>query len=318
MLSPPASRPPTAFVGITDRDWFEKLRSLPDLDEVNFWQPSPGGRFAALQLGEPFLFKLHRPIHRIVGGGFFGHYAKLPLSLAWEAFGAKNGAASLPEMRSRVERYRRLGHMPHEDYEIGCIVLEQPFFLEPDDWLRVPDWHMSIQRGRRYRLDEEPGLTLWTEVERRLDAGRWAGAGILLREPGAPRYGAPVSTRPRLGQGSFQVAVVEAYQRRCAFTGEKVLPVLEAAHIRPYAEGGEHRVDNGLLLRRDFHVLFERGYVTVTPDLEIVVSKRLRQDFDNGGQYAALSGERLRLPTRREDRPNPDFLDWHNLNRFVA
>src|SRR5258708_30539604 len=88
-------------------------------------------------------------------------------------------------------------------------------------------------------------------------------ASPMLRESRAPRYGPPVFTRPRLGQGSFQAAILDAYARRCAITGERVLPVLEAAHIVPYGEGGEHRVDNGLLLPRDLHALFERGYLTV-------------------------------------------------------
>ena len=47
------------------------------------------------------------------------------------------------------------------------------------------------------------------------------------------RYGNPLMVRPRLGQGYFRVLVTETYQRRCALTGEKTLPVLEAAHIKP-------------------------------------------------------------------------------------
>ncbi|MFN3973167.1 MAG: HNH endonuclease [Gemmobacter sp.] len=39
--------------------------------------------------------------------------------------------------------------------------------------------------------------------------------------------------------------------RRCTITQEKTLPPLEAAHIRPYADGGVHEARNGLLLRRD-------------------------------------------------------------------
>ena len=49
------------FVGVTDFDWFRFLASRPDIDEVNFWQPSGRGSFKALQPGEPFLFKLHSP-----------------------------------------------------------------------------------------------------------------------------------------------------------------------------------------------------------------------------------------------------------------
>jgi putative restriction endonuclease len=93
------ARLPTAAVGITDRGWFESLHRMPSLDEVNFWQPSPGGAFAALQPGEPFLFKLHRPMDRIVGGGFYARYERIPISVVWEAFGIKNGAGSLEEMR---------------------------------------------------------------------------------------------------------------------------------------------------------------------------------------------------------------------------
>jgi putative restriction endonuclease len=313
------ARPPTAFVAITDWDWFNQLRQLQGIDEVNFWQPNPRG-FLALEPGEPFLFKLHSPRNRIVGGGVFARHVQLPLSMAWEAFGAKNGVKTLGEMRRRVERYRTTLAETSGDYEIGCILLEQPTFFEQTEWLEAPDWKPSIQVGRRYRLDEEPGLSLWRKVESLMQVSQFEEmvSAPMLRELGAPRYGPPVFTRPRLGQGSFQAAIVDAYGRRCAVTGERVLPVLEAAHIVPYGEGGEHRVDNGLLLRRDLHALFERGYLTVARDLDILVSKRLKEEFHNGDEYMAMAGRKLMLPSKREDRPNPQFLDWHNEHRFVA
>jgi putative restriction endonuclease len=93
---------------------------------------------------------------------------------------------------------------------------------------------------------------------------------------------------------------------------------LEAAHIRPYGEGGEHRIDNGLLLRRDLHALFDRGYLTVSPEMDVVVSKRLKDEFHNGEEYLAMTGRRLLTPARPADRPNHEFLDWHNQHRFVA
>jgi|HubBroStandDraft_6_1064221.scaffolds.fasta_scaffold1813619_1 hypothetical protein len=55
--------------------------------------------------------------------------------------------------------------------------------------------------------------------------------------------------------------LVNIYRRRCVVTHERTLPALEAAHIRPYGEGGEHEPSNGLLLRRDLHSLFDAGYV---------------------------------------------------------
>jgi putative restriction endonuclease len=314
------ARPPTAFVGLTDWDWFQTLRTIDGLDEANFWQPSPGGGFAALQPGEPFLFKLHAAEGgKIVGCGFYARYSQLPISMAWEAFEVRNGVNSLAEMRARVQRYRSALASRTEDYEVGCIVLEQPVFLSEPEWLEAPEWKSNIQRGRRYRLDEQPGLSFWYEVALRLGSSQVlevTGTSV-LKEPGA-RYGAPVFTKPRLGQGSFKVAVVEAYQRRCAVTGEKVLPVLEAGHIQPYGEGGEHRIDNGLLMRRDVHRLFDKGYLTVTPDLEVQVSHRLHDEFDNGQDYLALNGTQIRLPAHVEDRPNPKFLEWHNNEKYVA
>ena len=49
-----------------------------------------------------------------------------------------------------------------------------------------------------------------------------------------PRYGEPTLVTPRLGQGAFRVLVTDVYHRRCAITGGKTLPALDAAHIRPY------------------------------------------------------------------------------------
>jgi putative restriction endonuclease len=84
-----------AWVAVTDKDWFNFLSRLQDVDEVNFWQPNPcGGHFGVLSRGEPLLFKLKAPHNAIAGGGFFQAYTSWPLSLAWQAFGAKNGAAS--------------------------------------------------------------------------------------------------------------------------------------------------------------------------------------------------------------------------------
>jgi putative restriction endonuclease len=99
-------------------------------------------------------------------------------------------------------------------------------------------------------------------------------------------------------------------------TGERVLPVLEAAHIRPYAEGGEHRIDNGLLLRSDLHTLFDRGYVTVTPELRVEVSRRVREEFNNGRHYYSLHGQQIHVPDVPEERPALPGLRWHNERVF--
>jgi len=85
-------------------------------------------------------------------------------------------------------------------------------------------------------------------------------------------FGTPSLVRPRLGQRSFRIAVLDSYDRKCAVTNERTLPVLEAAHIRDYRDVQEHTISNGILFRADIHKLFDTGYVTVTPDHHFEVS----------------------------------------------
>jgi putative restriction endonuclease len=82
--------------------------------------------------------------------------------------------------------------------------------------------------------------------------------------------------------------VMDEYSRRCAITGEKTLPVLEAAHIKPYSESGPHKISNGVFMRSDLHTLFDGGYMTLTKDFHVEMSKRIREEFSNGREYYAL------------------------------
>lgn len=129
-------------------------------------------------------------------------------------------------------------------------------------------------------------------------------------------FGDPRLIAPRLGQGSFKAVVLDAYHRTCAITNTRIRPVLEAAHIRPVASGGEHRVDNGLLLRSDVHTLFDNGYLGVDRRYRLRVSPKLRTEFGNGESFYALAGESIALPERRADRPSREFLEWHNDTVF--
>ena len=107
-----------AWVAVTDRDWYRFLSRRPDLEEVDFWQPGGNRVFTTLSPGEPFLFKLHYPDNAIVGGGFFTHASRGPASVAWEAFGGKNGAGSYEEMCRRIGRYRRTPLDPRGRYTV--------------------------------------------------------------------------------------------------------------------------------------------------------------------------------------------------------
>lgn len=304
------------WAGVTDFNWYTFL-SERGFDELNFWQPSGTAPFTTLPAGTPFLFKLKAPHNAIAGGGYFVNFSKLPLKMAWEAFGEKNGAATYLEVDKRI---RRLSSGVRSVLEIGCSVLVQPFFFERKDWIPVPNWAPSIVKGQTYNTETTEGAWLWNEVQQRIQ-----GKAIedLVAEPvaeyGGPRFGELYLTSARLGQGSFQILVGDAYQKRCAITGESTLPVLEAAHIKSYAEGGPHRISNGMLLRSDFHKLFDAGLVTVTPELRVRVSDRIKEQWYNGKAYYRLHDQPLAvIPKLESQRPDTEFLQWHLTERFVG
>jgi putative restriction endonuclease len=306
----------------TDLDWFDYLATQPEIDEVNFWQPSGHANFGAIGAGELFLFKLKSPRNVIGGFGVLSQSTSMPLSLAWEAFGIKNGARTLPEMRARILGYRPDART-EPDPIIGCRVIVQPVFLPEPMWIPQPNsWARSIVVGKTYETNTVEGLRLWGQV---MAAGE--AAPFSAQQPGVaeqqslyadPRYGEPRLIPPRLGQGAFRLAVTEAYRRECAITGGRVLPALEAAHIQSYSSGGEHEVSNGLLLRRDIHSVFDAGYLTFDEDLRVVVSERVRTEFNNGNEYRRLQGQELRLPSNPKYHPDPARLQWHRENRFAA
>ncbi len=245
------------------------------------------------------------------------------MSLAWAGFGIKNGARTLDEMRARIEKYRRQPADRRQDYHIGCVLLTRPFFLPRELWIPVPtDWKQNIVQGKGYDPASAEGRALFESLQaalQRLGATLAARPAARERLPvPAEGYGKPHLVEPRLGQGAFRVLVTEVYDRRCAISGERVLPVLEAAHIRPYKQGGPHAITNGVLLRSDYHTLLDGGYLTITPDYRLEVSRRIREDFENGRDYYARQGAMIRRPAQAGDCPDRAVLEWHNQNVFLG
>ncbi len=310
------------WVGTTDSRWFNFLASSA-FEEVNFWQPSTTPPFMNAPAGMPFLFKLKRPHNHIAGGGFFIRHSAIPLTLAWEIFGRGNGAKSLAELRDL------LGPLAKDNAsirEIGCQVIANPFFLTSNDWLaNPPGWSSNIVRGKMYDSNQSDGAIIWahvrpffTQQQSTSLTNKYSTNDLGVQQERA-KYGAEFLMKPRIGQGAFRLTVTEAYRKRCALTGESTLPVLEAAHIVPYADDGMHDIRNGLLLRADFHKLFDAGLVSVAPDLTIQISPRIREAWLNGKVYYRLHNQPLAvIPENPLCRPDPDKLNWHFKNIFQA
>ena len=309
------------YLGVTDNNWYNYLSKI-NPEDVNFWQPGGTVNFKVLTAGAPFLFKLKSPLNAIGGIGFFSSHTFLPISMAWDTFRNRNGCETFYDFSRMILAYRR--DKMNINPTIGCIVLTNPIFFKKEDWIDTPiDWGSSIVQGKSYDSDNEGGKEIWFKVEKLLekylplnsiDEGK---SQFILEEPSSPAYGNDILTKVRLGQGAFRVLVTDAYSRRCSITGEKTLPVLEAAHIKPYAQSGPHFISNGLLLRSDLHKLFDGGYLTITNDLKIEVSPRIKEEFQNGKEYYQYHGKDLLfVPNREIDKPNEKFISWHNDNIY--
>lgn len=308
------------YVGITDMDWYRALAAQPEIREVNFWKPGGEGGFRALSPGEPFLFKTHWPHNRIVGGGYFEGFARLPLSSAWDFFGSGNGVADLDQMRIRVGQYRREDIRRGDDPIIGCVLLNDVrFFPEKETEPAPADFAKSIVQGKTYLAQESGALPLIDFLVNKL-AIQVTGPPSDSEVPtiDGPVFGELREVRPRLGQGGFKALVHGAYRDQCSITGHKIRPTLQAAHILPVGKGGVHRLDNGLLLRSDVHTMFDRGYLGVDPEFKLRVSRRVRDEFGNGDEFYEREGSIIALPEKPIERPNSEFLTWHMDTVFLS
>lgn len=302
------------YVGVTDLRWYRFLAARPAQTEVKFW--NPGGKpLMNLTPGEPFVFKSKSPDNRMVGGGHFNGFVRMPLSDAWRFYGEGNGAASLQELRSLIAGALKVDLSTMGDVEVGCTLLSHVGFLDRSLCPPGPsDWAGSIVRGKSYT-----GVAAESIVEAtlmRLVAGNdETGEADSV---GGDVFGVPQMQPNRLGQRAFRSLVFNAYHRRCAITGEKIRPVLQAAHILPLPAGGGNRLDNGLLLRSDVHTLFDGGYLTVDKDYRLRVSPRIKREFDNGYEYYQLEKSQIALPDEQRNRPHREFLEWHGDQVFLA
>jgi putative restriction endonuclease len=127
-----------------------------------------------------------------------------------------------------------------------------------------------------------------------------------------------VTTRP-VRDRLFRRVVLKAYDERCAITGLKLINGLgraevAAAHIKPVEFNGPDLINNGLALSGTAHWMFDRGLITVSDGLEIVVSRHVN---DRDGAEALINKAGYLIgPISERDRPHPAFLTWHRENCF--
>ena len=157
----------------------------------------------------------------------------------------------------------------------------------------VIDWNPSTLKARvAFRAEEEAELGVpETAVERR----------YALRQ-----------VQQRLHQATFREAVITAYRGRCALSGLREPVLLDAAHIieDKHERLGQPVVQNGIPLAKTHHAAFDAHLIGVDPNFRIHVSERILRQKDGPTLEALkrLHSNRIYLPSRGKDRPDPDRL----------
>jgi len=313
------------FIAHTHREWFDFLSRHAQgerLDEVNFWFPQarrPPRRFSP---GDPIFFRLGAPERKIGGYGFFASFQLLPLDLAWETFGYRNGAPD------RSSFFAMLGRFSEEDRAapVACMLLLDAHFWPERLWL---PWRASrgyadtgVQMGRTEdNPDNVRQLLAAIERDNVRPPAELVDEFRLLDVDERQRVAAMQTVRE--GQGAFRLRLLEAYQGACAITGEHTEPVLDAAHIQSYLGPRSNHPRNGIVMTKEFHTLFDRGLVTIEPpssgqpDYRIRVSRLIRERWNNGKRYNEFDGAPLRsVPANPRLQPSPDALAWHGAHVF--
>lgn len=117
----------------------------------------------------------------------------------------------------------------------------------------------------------------------------------------------------------FRRVVLRAYSERCAISGLKFIngsgrAEVAAAHIRPVEENGPDIISNGIALSGTVHWMFDRGLLSLSDDLQILVSRQVN-DPDGVSALINKSGYAF-APPRSFERPHRSFLQWHRECRF--
>ena len=178
-------------------------------------------------------------------------------------------------------------------------------------WFRGIDTGLYLPVAPVWFVDEEPADHQFVVAfdEKQCDA--WGGTSdarvIDLRREYADRV-----VRERLHQPVFRQQVLTAYENRCALCRLRHRELLDAAHIRSDAEGGEPVVPNGVAMCKIHHAAFDNRVMAIRPTYEIEVRADILTEEDGPTLKHALQGlhqQRIQVPHRRALRPNPELLE---------
>jgi putative restriction endonuclease len=126
--------------------------------------------------------------------------------------------------------------------------------------------------------------------------------------------------RVRVNQAFFRAAVLASYDSRCCITGLAVPQLLTASHIVPWTVDVKNRTNprNGLCLNAIHDKAFDCGLLTITPELKVKLSPRLRRNSDVAARAFLFRFDDTSIRQPKRFAPSLDFLLYHNQRIFLG
>jgi putative restriction endonuclease len=124
----------------------------------------------------------------------------------------------------------------------------------------------------------------------------------------------------RINQSFFRGSILGIYDWKCCITGLSIPRLLVASHIVPWSVDKNNRLnpENGLCLNSIHDKAFDNGYLTITNDYRVKLSKAIL-DFENEDIvqrfFKDFDGLKINLPERYY--PKEEFLEYHQTNIFI-
>jgi putative restriction endonuclease len=119
----------------------------------------------------------------------------------------------------------------------------------------------------------------------------------------------------------FRKLVVREYDYRCAFCKLRIIRdpnqnIVDGAHIKPFSEFLDSKIDNGLSLCKNHHWAFDLGWFSVDDNYRILVAQGLDDDSPYTRVMKDFDREPIVLPINERYFPRIESLKWHRDNKF--
>ena len=154
-----------------------------------------------------------------------------------------------------------------------------------------------------------------TSFEKALRAGKTIEEYTKIDENTIPQgKEREVIVRQRVNQNFFREAVLTAYLNQCCITGINNTSLLEACHIISWVDDVSNRTNpkNGLCMNPLFHRAYDKFYIAVTPDFNIIISDQMlsvTKDESFFSYLKSIQGRSIFMPEKFS--PDKELLAKH-------